>query len=42
MCQGCEDYWEFERMADSVMLEELRKMMAQPIDMHIFTGDRHR
>jgi len=38
MCQGCEDYGEFERVADAILSAELKMLMAQPIDTHALTG----
>lgn len=38
MCQGCEDFREFERAFDQYIARELPKALAQPIDTDVLTG----
>jgi hypothetical protein len=38
MCQGCEDFREFERLVDSFLADLAPKMMAMPLDHSVLFG----
>jgi hypothetical protein len=38
MCQGCEDFLEYERTIDAYLNAVLPAMMAQPLDTDVLMG----
>lgn len=38
MCQGCEDFMEFDRAVDAYIAKELPKLMQQPLDVEVLFG----